>query len=131
MYRISRVETGKRIRRLLKENGVTVREVQEQMELESPQAVYKWLGGKSTPSIENLLILAKMLYIPMEELLVLENENIYEKEKKAKWAKIHPPIFMAYRFWETSPVRQADAERLSLFIEDLAQERLRVVNCAN
>lgn len=131
MYRISKVETGKRIRRLLKECGVTVRDVQEEMELESPQAIYKWLNGKSLPSTENLLILAKMLRIPMEEMIVTEEQNKYEAAKRLEWEIKHPPVFMAYRFWETNPVRRADAERLSLFMEDLAQERLRKINCAN
>ena len=34
MRRISKAETGKRIRKLLVESGITVREVQEAMELE-------------------------------------------------------------------------------------------------
>lgn len=131
MYRISKAGTGKRIRRLLGEYGLTVREVQEEMELESPQAVYKWLNGKATPSIENLLVLAKMLHLPMEELIVLEDEDEYEAEKRMKWEKNHPPLFMSYRFWETNPVRRADAERLSLLVEDMAQERLRVISCAD
>ena len=130
MYRISKIETGKRIRRLLRECGVTVRDVQEEMELESPQAIYKWLNGKSLPATENLLILSKMLRIPMEEMLVTEKQNQYEAEKQAEWKIKHPPLFMAYRFWETNPVRRADAERYSL-IEDLVQERLRKISCAN
>lgn len=131
MYRISKIETGRRIRRMMAENGVTVREVQEEMGLESPQAVYKWLNARAMPSTENLLILAKLLRVPMEELIVLEPENEFESERKQEWQKDHPPVFMAYRFWETNPVRKADAERLSLFIEDLAQERLRAISCAN
>mgnify|MGYP001084677116 CR=1 FL=1 len=69
MRRISKAETGKRIRKLLVESGITVREVQEAMELESPQAVYKWLNGKALPSTENLLTLSEMLQIPMEHIL--------------------------------------------------------------
>ena len=131
MYRISKAETGHRIRKLMKENGVSVREVQEAMGLESPQAVYKWLNARAMPSTENLLILAKLLRIPMEELLVLEPEDEYESQQKKEWQKNHPPVFMAYRFQETNPVHKSDARRLSLFVEDLAQERLRVISCAN
>lgn len=131
MYRISNEETGKRIRRLLREYGVTVREIQEEIGLESPQAIYKWLNGRSLPSTENLLILAKLLHLPMEELIVLEKENEYETEQRNEWEKNHPPMLMGYRLWQNSPIHKADAERLSLFIEDLAQERLRSVTCAN
>ncbi len=50
MYRISKVETGNRIRKLMRERGISVREIQDEMELESPQSVYKWLNGKSVPT---------------------------------------------------------------------------------
>ena len=131
MYRISKKETGKRIRKLLRENGVTVREVQEEMDLESPQAVYKWLNGKALPSTENLLMLAKLLCVPMEEILVLEPPCKDDRERKDNWTKKHPPVFLAYRFRETNPIRKADAERFSLIIEDLAQEQLRKLICAH
>ena len=52
MVKISKEETGKRIRRLLAESGITVRDVQEELELDSPQSVYKWLKGKALPSLD-------------------------------------------------------------------------------
>lgn len=131
MYRISKSGTGKRLRRLMEEYGLSVREVQEEMDLESPQAVYKWLNGKTMPSTENLLVLSKLLHLPMEELLVLEEGNERDAAKRTEWEKNHPPLFMAYRLWDSNPVRRADAERLSLLIEDIAQERLRIISCAD
>ena len=94
MYRVSKKETGKQIRKLMKANGVTVREIQEEMDLESPQAVYKWLNGRSLPSTENLLFLAKLLRVPMEEMLVLESQCAYERERELQWTKDHPPVFL-------------------------------------
>lgn len=64
-------ETGDRIRQLITENGYTVRDVQEVMGFENPQAVYKWLSGKSLPSLNNLLILSKLLDRTIEEILVI------------------------------------------------------------
>ena len=43
---IQQQETGENIRRLLKSNGYTVKDIQEVMGFENPQAVYKWLSGK-------------------------------------------------------------------------------------
>lgn len=65
-------ETGDRIRQLITENGYTVRDVQEVMGFENPQAVYKWLSGKSLPSLDNLLILSKLLDRTIEEILVVD-----------------------------------------------------------
>ena len=52
--------TGRRIKALLAEKGFTVREVQETMGFENPQAVYKWLYGQSLPSVDNLVVLSKI-----------------------------------------------------------------------
>lgn len=67
---ISNRETGLRIRKLLAERQISVREVQERMGLESTQAVYKWLHGKSLPSLENMAGLSQMLGVSIEEILV-------------------------------------------------------------
>ena len=77
---IQQQETGENIRRLLKTNGYTVKDVQEVMGFENPQAVYKWLSGKSLPSLENLLILSKLLNISIENILVLDEDiNILQR----------------------------------------------------
>ena len=71
---IQQQETGENIRRLLKSNGYTVKDIQEVMGFENPQAVYKWLSGKSLPSLENLLILSKLLNISIENILVTSED---------------------------------------------------------
>lgn len=128
MYRISKVETGKRIRKLMAECGVTVREIQEEMELESPQAVYKWLNGKALPSTENLLILGRLLQVPLEMMLVTEED---EPERRMEWEKNHPPIFVGHLLSSPNPVRRADGLRLMNFLEYPMEERFRNVKYAN
>lgn len=77
---IQQKETGENIRRLLKSNGYTVKDVQEVMGFENPQAVYKWLSGKSLPNLENLLILSKLLNISIENILVIDEDiNILQR----------------------------------------------------
>ena len=71
---IQQQETGANIRRLLKINGYTVKDVQEVMGFENPQAVYKWLSGKSLPNLENLLILSKLLNIGIENILDIDED---------------------------------------------------------
>ncbi len=124
MYRISKVETGKKIRKLMNRYGVTVREVQEEMELESPQAVYKWLNGRAIPSTENLLILGKLLNVPMEDMLVLEQDSI-DPERKNAWDEKHPPAFMAFKMRVEEPVREVDTLRFMHLLEEVETERMR------
>ena len=71
---IRQKETGRRIKELLVQRGYTVRDVQEAMGFENPQAVYKWLSGRSLPSLDNLLILSKMLNSTMEDILVIDGD---------------------------------------------------------
>ena len=68
---IHQVETGNRIRELLEKSGYSVRDIQIAMGFETPQSIYKWLSGKSLPSLDNLLILSRILHISMEEILVI------------------------------------------------------------
>lgn len=69
---IQQKETGKRIKELLYHNGYTVKDIQEIMGFENPQAVYKWLSGKSLPSLDNFLILSKVLHTSIEDILVID-----------------------------------------------------------
>lgn len=71
---IQQKETGERIRALLRYRGYSVKDIQEVMGFENPQAVYKWLSGKSLPSLDNLLILSKVLNISMEDILVIDGD---------------------------------------------------------
>ena len=54
------VRTGKNITRLMKENNITVKDLQEIFGFEYPQAIYKWKRGECLPTIDNLIILAEV-----------------------------------------------------------------------
>lgn len=72
-------ETGMRIKRLMAEKKLSVREVQERLGLESPQSVYKWLHGTSLPALDNLLALSRLLGVRMEEILVCSEACTYPR----------------------------------------------------
>ena len=124
MYRISKVETGRRLRKLMNWHGVTVREVQEEMELESPQAVYKWLNGRALPSLENLLILGRLLNVSMEDMLVAEQTSV-GRERKKLWDEKHPPAFMSYKMQVREPAREVDERRFIQYLDFFDQDRMR------
>ena len=73
---IQQEATGNRIRELLLNNGYTVKDIQEVMGFENPQAVYKWLSGKSLPNLDNLLILSKVLHTSIEDILVIDGDIV-------------------------------------------------------
>lgn len=81
---ISKKRTGARIRSLLVESGLSVSELQNKMELDSPQAVYKWLNGTNLPTVDNLHRLSHILGVPIEEILVAEDQENNRAGSKKK-----------------------------------------------
>lgn len=82
---IQQEATGNRIRELLLNNGYTVKDIQEVMGFENPQAVYKWLSGKSLPNLDNLLILSKVLHTSIEDILVIDGDITILREGDTQW----------------------------------------------
>ena len=70
--RINMTKTGNNISRLRKEKGVTIRQIQETMGFNTPQAIYKWQSGATLPSLENLFVLAELLETTINEIVVVE-----------------------------------------------------------
>ena len=47
------------------------------MGFENPQAIYKWISGRSLPSLDNLIILSRILHISMEDILVVDGDIVF------------------------------------------------------
>lgn len=62
--------TGNKIKELRKEGGFSVRDIQELFGFEYPQAVYAWEQGKNVPTIDNLLVLARLFEVSIEEIVI-------------------------------------------------------------
>ena len=66
-------ETGNNISRLRKEKGIAVKQIQEMMGFNPPQAIYKWMRGESMPTLDNMIVLSKIFDKAIEEIIVLES----------------------------------------------------------
>lgn len=51
---IDTVQTGERIEKLMKKQGLTPRDIQEYLSLTCVQTVYRWLKGINVPLVDNL-----------------------------------------------------------------------------
>ena len=67
--------TGRCIERRRQQAGLTVRDLQAYFGFEYPQAIYKWQHGECLPTVDNLLALARLLGVSMEDLLVYEDQG--------------------------------------------------------
>lgn len=73
---IDLAETGRSIERHRRQAGLTVRDLQTYFGFEYPQAIYKWQHGECLPTVDNLLALARLLRVSMEDLLVYEDQEV-------------------------------------------------------
>ena len=69
---VDTVATGRNIDRLRIAAGMSVKDMQMVFGFATPQAIYKWFHGTAMPTIDNLVILAAMLGVTMDEIVVVE-----------------------------------------------------------
>lgn len=70
--RVNMIETGNNISRLRKEKGLSIREIQEAMGFNTPQAIFKWQRGEALPTIDNLVVLSELFNMTIDEIVVRE-----------------------------------------------------------
>lgn len=66
--------TGNNIYDLIQMNKLSVKSLQEILGLSTRQAIYKWIWGKCLPSLDNLVILARVFDCTIDDIIVLEEE---------------------------------------------------------
>lgn len=69
---IDMVATGKNIERLRKNAGISVKDLQNVFGFGTPQAIYKWQHGTAMPTIDNLVVLADVLQVRIDDILVVD-----------------------------------------------------------
>ena len=72
---IDMVKTGQNIITLRKKAGLSVRDLQDAFGFGTPQAIYKWQQGLALPTIDNLVVLASLLGVGMDDIIVTNQSN--------------------------------------------------------
>ena len=67
--------TGQNIKNLRVSAGISVRDLQNVLGFTNPQAIYKWQNGDCMPSIDNLVILAAVFGVTVDEILVTDEDS--------------------------------------------------------
>ena len=68
---IDMIQTGKNINRLRKQANLSVKDLQNIFGFATPQAIYKWQQGVALPSKDNLVVLAAVLQVSLDDILVV------------------------------------------------------------
>ena len=70
------IKTGENIRNLRKHAGISITELQDIFGFRNPQAIYKWQRGEALPSIDNLVVLASVLNVRIDDILMTVDDDI-------------------------------------------------------
>ena len=82
--KIDMYKTGQNIKRIMFEQGMTVKDIQEYLGLAAPQSIYHWFDGRSLPTVDNLYVLSELFGIPIDMLVCGDRkENFYIYERTA------------------------------------------------
>ena len=67
---IDLARTGANIVTLRKAAGLSVRDLQNVFGFSNPQAIYKWQNGTALPTVDNLIVLAALFDVLIDDILV-------------------------------------------------------------
>ena len=70
---IDMTATGINITRMRINAGLTVKDVQDVFGFSTPQAIYKWQRGTALPTVDNLVVLAAIFGVKIDDILIFQD----------------------------------------------------------
>lgn len=67
---IDMTATGMNILQLRRRAGLSVRDLQDIFGFSTPQAIYKWQRGSALPTLDNIVVLAAVFNVGIDDILV-------------------------------------------------------------
>lgn len=103
--KINRKETGINLRRIMDRRGLSVKDIQQYLGLDSVQSIYHWLNGLSMPTLDNLYSLSALFQVTLDELVCGDREPV--------GGELLPSEAVCYGFPVESTDHRGFPERLS------------------
>lgn len=73
---IDMIKTGQNITNLRIKSGLSVKDLQDIFGFGTPQAIYKWQHGTSLPTIDNMVVLAAVFGVKVDDILMVSEIQI-------------------------------------------------------
>ena len=55
--------------------GMTVKDLQNVFGFSTPQAIYKWQRGTAMPTLDNMVVLAAVFGVTIDEILIFQGQS--------------------------------------------------------
>ena len=75
---IDMTATGINITRMRIAAGLTVKDVQDVFGFSTPQAIYKWQRGTALPTVDNLVVLAAIFGVKIDDILIFQDRGVIQ-----------------------------------------------------
>lgn len=75
---IDMTATGINITRLRVNAGLTVKDLQDIFGFSTPQAIYKWQRGAALPTVDNLVVLAAIFGVKIDDILIFQGCGVIQ-----------------------------------------------------
>lgn len=72
---IDMVRTGQNIQQLRKQKGLSIKDLQDIFDFSTPNAIYKWQKGIAMPTLDNLIVLAAVFQVTVDDILVIQDSQ--------------------------------------------------------
>ena len=72
---IDMTATGINITRMRINAGLTVKDLQDIFGFSTPQAIYKWQRGTALPTVDNLVVLAAVFGVRIDDILRFQDDG--------------------------------------------------------
>lgn len=73
---VNMAATGANIKALMKQQGITPKNIQAVFGFDNVQTIYKWMAGKCIPNIDNLFMLADILGVTVDALVIRDHIQV-------------------------------------------------------
>lgn len=99
---IDPAQTGRNIISLRMQKGLSVRDIQDVFGFATPQAIYKWQHGTAMPTIDNLVQLAALLDVSIDDIVakrIVPARNEIEKTRDSYQYDTDRGFLYKYILW--------------------------------
>ena len=72
---IDMIATGANITTMRQRAGLSVRDLQDIFGFSTPQAIYKWQRGDAMPTLDNIVVLAAVFGVTVDDILVYREQS--------------------------------------------------------
>ncbi|MBQ0065725.1 MAG: helix-turn-helix transcriptional regulator [Firmicutes bacterium] len=123
-------KTGRRLQEIIEEKGYTVKQLQKLLSISSHQSIYSWYNGMTIPSVDNFVALSKLLGIPIDDLVVC-NEEVEERIRNFKIEEFAIPVYELTMEYQNNTLTIQKLASYSIYAGKRMEEILAFVTSSN